>query len=86
MRSVKDTHKNLTGHTREPDPKHLEQKHKTTRKAATHERTPDRQTSRSHTDTHTHLAIGERCQSTDDTARLTPTLTVNDHTSTPKVR
>ena len=36
-----------TGHTREPDPKHLEQKHKTTHKTATHERTPDRQTSHS---------------------------------------
>ena len=28
-----------------------------------------------HTRTHTSLAIGERCQSTDDTAHLTPTLT-----------
>jgi hypothetical protein len=48
------THKSQprTGHTREPDPKHLEQKHKATHKTATHERTPDRQTSRSHTHTH----------------------------------
>ena len=32
-----------TGHTREPDPKHLKQEHKATRKTATpRERTPDR--------------------------------------------
>ena len=71
-----------TGHTREPE--HLEQKHKTTRKAATHERTPDRQTSRtlslSHTHTHRSRDRGRRPDvnrkfATDDTARLSPTLT-----------
>ena len=32
-----------TGHTREPDPTHNELKHTTTRKTATHERTPDKE-------------------------------------------
>ena len=50
-----------TGH---PDSTHNELKHTTTRKTATHERTPDKP----HVHTHTHLPIGERCQSTDDTA------------------
>ena len=54
-----------TGHTREPDPTHNELKHTTTRKTATHERTPDKP----HVHTHTHTSRnGERCQSTDATA------------------
>ena len=53
-----------TGHTRVPDSTHNELKHTTTHKTATHERTPDKP----HVHTHTHLPIGERCQSTDDTA------------------
>ena len=39
-----------TGHTREPDPTHNELKHTTTRKTASHERTPDKP----HVHTHTH--------------------------------
>ena len=39
--------------TREPDPKHLELKHKTTRRTATHERTPDADLTLTHT--HSHL-------------------------------
>ena len=40
-----------TGHTREPDPTHNELKHTTTRKTATHERTPE--TNLTFTRTHT---------------------------------
>ena len=41
------------------------------------------QTNLTLTDTHTHTpALGERCQSTDDTARLTPTLTQPPRAST----
>ena len=61
--------------TRELDPKHLELKHKTTRKTATHERTPDRP--HAHTHIRLYLAIGDRCvnqQTSDDTDRLTVTL------------
>ena len=40
-----------TGHTREPDPTHNELKHTTTRKTASHERTP---ADKPHVHTHTH--------------------------------
>ena len=45
-----------TGHTREPDPTQNELKHTTTRKTATHERTPDKP--HVHTHTHTSRHIG----------------------------
>ena len=41
-----------TGNTREPDPTHNELKHTTTRKTASHERTPDKP----HVHTHTHTS------------------------------
>ena len=43
-----------TGHTREPDPTHNELKHTTTRKTATHERTPDKPHVHKGVHTHTH--------------------------------
>ena len=52
-----------TGNTREPDPTHNELKHTTTRKTASHERTPDKP----HVHTHTHTS----CQN--PSARATPT-------------
>jgi hypothetical protein len=42
--------------TREPDPKHLEPKHKTTRKTATHERSDQTDRPHAHTHTLTHTA------------------------------
>ena len=52
-----DPHKSQprTGHTREPDSTHNELKHTTTRKTATHERTPDKP----HVHTHTHTSRSE---------------------------
>ena len=44
-----------TGNTREPDPTHNELKHTTTRKTASHERTPDKP----HVHTHTHTSRTE---------------------------
>ena len=52
-----------TGNTREPDPTHNELKHTTTRKTATHERTPEKP----QVHTHTHTS----CQN--PSARATPT-------------
>ena len=43
-----------TGHTREPDPTRNELKHTTTRKTATHERTPQKNLSRSQGFTASH--------------------------------
>ena len=49
-----------TGHTREPDPTHNELKHTTTRKTATHERTPDKRTNLTFTRTHIQTLAGAR--------------------------
>ena len=62
-----------TGHTREPDPTHNELKHTTTRKTATHERTPDKP----HVHTHTHTSRSEN-----DANQQTTTLRI---TATPFV-
>ena len=50
--SVSSKSQPRTRHTREPDPTHSELKHTTTRKPATHERTPDKPHVHTHTLTH----------------------------------
>ena len=61
-----------TGHTRVPDSTHNELKHTTTRKTATHERTPDKP----HVHTHTHTSRSENDANQQTTPpRITATLT-----------